>query len=366
MDINKELEKSGIKIICPISTFNVNVIATYVARSLCTNFPHLKLNYNTVFSSVAKLNMFIAEMPMNESGASYFSKTSSLYFRRGLTFDNIKKLAVHECIHHFQEIKDSKGVIHRLGLCSYTSYKAYGNSLNEAAVQLMAAYANGEKIEEETFYGITLKTNSSSYYPVLCNLVKQLGYITDYPTLFDSTFYANDLFFNSFKDAVGEKEAFYIQQNFDKILELENKISSLNYKIQTEDLKFSTFSKLSNKVTKLKDKIRETYFDTQNAIVKGYFDNKIEEIKLTKDIDVYRKKLYGISALLGTADTYTFFNDYYIKKMAELDDIYARLTGDALPVLVKRSKISIFFDSIKGLFTAKEFDMEKVSNYYNS
>ena len=366
MDINKELEKSGIKIICPISTFNVNVIATYVAKSLCANFPHLKLNYNTIFNGVSKLSMYIAEMPMNESGASYFSKTSSLYFRRGLTFDNIKKLAVHECIHHFQEIKDSKGTIHRLGLCSYVGYKAYGNSLNEAAVQLMASYANGEKIEDETFYGISLKTNSPSYYPILCNLVKQLGYITDYPTLFESTFYATDVFFNKFKDAVGEKEAFEIQQNFDKILELEEKISELNFKVQTEDLKFNKFKKISEKIAKLKDQIKTTYFDTQNIIIKSYFDREMSLITLTKDIDVYRRKLYSISPLLGTADTYTFFNDYYIQKMSELDEIYARLTGEALPVLVKRSKISVFFDSIKGLFKTTEPDMQAIKNYYNS
>ena len=32
--ISQELEKEGIKVICPISTLNINEIATYVARLL--------------------------------------------------------------------------------------------------------------------------------------------------------------------------------------------------------------------------------------------------------------------------------------------------------------------------------------------
>lgn len=34
--ISQELEKEGIKVICPISTLNVNEIATYVSRLLCS------------------------------------------------------------------------------------------------------------------------------------------------------------------------------------------------------------------------------------------------------------------------------------------------------------------------------------------
>lgn len=51
---NSDLEKEGIKVICPISTLNVNEIATYVARLLCSKMPELKLKYNTVFMSIAR------------------------------------------------------------------------------------------------------------------------------------------------------------------------------------------------------------------------------------------------------------------------------------------------------------------------
>ena len=46
---NIELEKNGIKVICPISTYNINEIATFVAQLICSKFPTLKLNYNTIF-----------------------------------------------------------------------------------------------------------------------------------------------------------------------------------------------------------------------------------------------------------------------------------------------------------------------------
>ena len=67
--INQELEKEGIKVICPISTLNINEIATYVSRLLCSKMPELKLKYNTVFMSIARLPMYIAEMPQGQSDA---------------------------------------------------------------------------------------------------------------------------------------------------------------------------------------------------------------------------------------------------------------------------------------------------------
>ena len=75
---NSDLEKEGIKVICPISTLNVNEIATYVARLLCSKMPELKLKYNTVFMSIARLPMYIAEMPQGQSDACYYYKTRTV------------------------------------------------------------------------------------------------------------------------------------------------------------------------------------------------------------------------------------------------------------------------------------------------
>ena len=192
--VEQELEKNGIKVICPINTFNINEIATYVARLLCSKFPDFKLNYNDMFNRIARINMFIADMPSGMSDACYFYRNTTIYFRKGISFDDIKKLAFHEIVHHFQEIKDSKGVLHRLGLCTYLRLRSYGAALNESAVQLMSSFATGEKRDTVTYYGVTFPTDSPTYYPLLCNLVKQIGYLTGFAVLFESTFFANDSF----------------------------------------------------------------------------------------------------------------------------------------------------------------------------
>lgn len=357
--IEEELRKNGISNICHINDRAKNAIATYVASSLCNRFPELRLNFNTIGISITKLTMYVADMGQNSVGASYFYKNSSIYFKRGLPFEKIKKLAVHECIHHFQEIKDAKGELHRLGLCSYAGNKAYGNALNEAAVQLMASYANNDTPEIVTYYGITMPADSSSYYPLLCNLIKQLGYLTDFQTLFESTFFSNDAFFEKFKAAVGENNAFTIQKNFEKILQTENRINEINAKIQTEDLPYKKFKKATNAGEKGKQTIQKMFLGTQNLIITSYFDARINKLKTITEIEEYRKHLYSFINLIGTTETYTFFNDYYIQKMAELDVKYEKIVKNVSLTVVKKNKISMFFDAIKKLLGIKQKEKQK-------
>lgn len=356
--VERELKNNNINIICPIDKNSVSIIANYVATVLSTKFPNLKINYNLIFNSIANLPMYIADMPTNSTGACYLYINSSLYFRKGLSFEDMKKLAVHECIHYFQEIKDEKGKLKRLGLCGYSGKRAYGNALNEAAVQMMASYANNEKPEKVTYFGIKFPSDSPNYYPIICNLMKQLGYLTGFPVLFESTFYSNELFFDKFKEAVGEKNAFKIQRNFEKIVILESRVNQLSNIIRTEDLGHGKFKKVSNYMVKCKEEIKKVYFDTQNLIITSYFDGKIANISTPQQIEEYRKYLYSFSNLIGTSDDYTFFNDYYIQKMSEIDAKYEMLHNEnkenvSLKVINESifSKILRFFkNSISGQY----------------
>lgn len=358
--IENELNKNGIQVIGPIDTRSINDISMYVARTLCSKFPELKLNPNTLFASVSRLKMYIADMP-NDSGACYFYKNSSIYFQRGLSLENIKRLAVHECIHYFQEVKDQKGNLHRLGLCSYHGNKAYGNALNEASVQLMAAYATGEKKDTVTYYGITLPTDSPSYYPLLCNLIKQIGYLTGFGVLFESTFYSNDAFFEKFKSAFGENSAYTIQKNFEKLLSYETKIVEINNKIQTKELSYYGFKNCTDKIAKCKDNIQRLYLATQSLIISSFFDARLNKLSNVNQIENYRKYLYSFSNLIGTTSNYTFFNDYYINKMAALDSIYEnRADKNVSLVPVKNSSLSKVFGFLKKIFTG-----QKESQYEN-
>ena len=362
--IDTELKKNGITVVCPINQQYVNQIAYYVATTLVTKFPTLRLRYQTILSSISNLKMFIADMPNSTSGACYFYKNSTIYFKKGLRLDKIKKLAIHECIHYFQEVKDKNGQPKRMGLCSYYKNKAYGNALNEASVQLMSAYATNEKSDNVTYYGISFRSDSPSYYPILCNLIKQIGYLTGFPLLFESTFYSNDAFFDKFKSEFGKNNAFKIQSNCEKILSTENKIATLTYKIQSEDLEYHKFKRCSDEVKKGKDNIKKLFFDTQNLIIKSFFDKKISQISNQNEIEQYRKYLYSYSHLIGTSEDYSFFNQYYIDKMAEIDEKRESLKNNTSLIVNKKTKLALMLEAIKKIFSNQRDAQTENSNNY--
>lgn len=132
--------------------------------------------------------MYIANIPDGFAEANYFYKNSSIYFKAGEPVYELEKYAIHEFIHYLQEIKDKKGNLVRLGLCEFGDIKVNGMALNEGAVQLMSSKALENNQEIVKYYGISLPTNSPTYYPILCNLVAQMAYITGEDALFDSTF----------------------------------------------------------------------------------------------------------------------------------------------------------------------------------
>ena len=135
MSIEEELKKDGITVIKQIDALSVTLIAKFVAEKFVTFFPFSRFHYHDLFVKISRLNMYIADIPEGMAGATYFYKNSSIYLKKGLSIYEMKELCVHEFLHHFQEIKDQKGNLYRLGLCDYTGIKVHGSALNEAAVQ---------------------------------------------------------------------------------------------------------------------------------------------------------------------------------------------------------------------------------------
>ena len=72
MSINHILRKENIENIVPLSTLEVNKIATVVSTKLCNAFPEHNLNQSDLFISLARLNMYTAKMPNTSSSAKYF------------------------------------------------------------------------------------------------------------------------------------------------------------------------------------------------------------------------------------------------------------------------------------------------------
>lgn len=247
MSIESDLKKDRITVIEPLDTTTVNVIAKNVSKKIVAAFSNLGFDFDTLYERFSKLPMYIADMPEGMSEASYFYKNSAIYFRDGMGLADLEKFAVHELIHNFQEQKNEKGDLTRLGLCTFKGSKPTGMALNEAAVQLLASNILENTFETATYYDITFSTVSPNCYPLLCNLIYQMAYVTGEEVLFESTFNSNDHFKNKFTALCGENVYNQISNYFDKILETEEKIIKISNKIQKTELSTAKVDSLYKK-----------------------------------------------------------------------------------------------------------------------
>lgn len=364
MSIESDLKKDGITVIEPLDSSSVNTIARNVSTKIVEAFPNFGFTFDALYTRFSNLPMYIANIPEGMSEASYFYKNSAIYFRDGMGLSDLEKFAVHELIHNLQEQKDANGNLNRLGLCTFKGSKASGMALNEAAVQLLASNVLGNTFENVTYYDITFSTISPNCYPLLCNLIYQMAYITGEEVLFDSTFNSNDHFKNKFSALCGESVYSHISNLFDRLLNTEEKIITLNNKLQNTDLSASKTQSIYNKINDLKKQLRDTYFSAQELIIKSYFSTVFKTLITSVDIDQFRKKLYNFQELIGTTSNYSFFNSYYISMMESLDnryDILSNATSSYSTYLIpkKVSKFARFMDYIKKLIWNKETENSK-------
>lgn len=360
MSIETDLKKEGIEVIKPLDTLTVNTIAKSVAEKLINTFYEQNLDYEDVFIKLSRLNMYIAKMPTGLSGAKYYYKNTSIYFNENIDFTNIDTYAMHECIHYLQELKDTKNNLIHLGLCDFTNSKLPGMALNEAAVQLMSSKSLNMQIDTVKYFDITLPTLSPSHYALECNLINQMAYITGDYVLYNSTLYSNNSFKNKFISLTNSKTFNLVQSNMDKLLCLEDELSNLTYKLENIDDTDKNISKLSDNISDLRNKIQRLFLRTQNLILTSYFDSNFKNINSLDEVESYRKKLYNYKDLIGTTSNYTFFNDYYIAKMAALEikcnvlenNLHQIDSSKAL-VPVKHNFITTLFNKIRQLFFKK-------------
>lgn len=349
MNIENELKKDGITVIEPLDTLSTTLIAKFVSEKFVSYFPFSRMKYHDLFIKVSRLKMYIADIPEGMSEANYFYKNEAIYFKKGLSMDEIKELTVHEFIHHFQEMKDKKGVLYRLGLCDFTGLKIHGMALNEASVQLLSSKILKKENDNVKYYGIEFSTISPSYYPLLCTLINQMSYITGEQVLFNSTLYSNDDFKNCFNKLCGENAISEIEKSFDKILKAEEKIINCTSHLQENELNEKEIAKASTQISNCKKIIQDTFIKTQNKILTSYFDSALDKLCSVQDIEDYRRKLYCYKDLIGTIDNYTYFNDYYINRMTNLDDLYESITSSTFLIPYRRSFWQVLLSKLSKL-----------------
>ena len=120
------------------------------------------------------------------------------------------------------------------------------------------------------------------------------------------------------------------------------------------------------KIDELKSEISLTFMRTQNLIISSYFDKAFNLITNLEEVEKYRKKLYCFKDYLGATEGYTFFNDYYVNKMEQLEMKYNALENGevemALKIVTKKeSKLVSILKAIKKLIfgeKAKEKDIQ--------
>lgn len=362
MSIESELRRDGIEIVSKLDTLEVNSIAKTIADKLTQTFPKFKLNSTDLFMRLSRLNMYRAKMPDGLSEANYFYKNSSIYFNEHIPFEDLHEFAIHECIHYLQEVKDKRNYLIRMGLCDFTEFNTYGLGLNEAAVQLMSATVIGIQKEEVKYFGITFISDSPSYYPLECNLVRQMASITGEDVLFESTFFSNDNFKNKFIELTSEKVFYAVQNAIDTILFAEEDIIKINNKIQTFDDRNQKVDILLKRIDELKNKISVTFMRTQNLILSSYFDKKFDTLSNLEELENYRRELSKYRELTGIADGYTFFNNYYLEKMSQLEHKYNVLENGGTETAIdsiRISKLTLIFRAIKKLlFGSKETEKD--------
>ena len=356
MSIDAELKKEGIEVIKPLDTLSVIMIAKNVATKLVVAFPEQNLNCNDLFIKLSRLNMYIAKMPVGMACAKYYYKNSSIYFSDDIDFSNIDSYATHECIHYLQELRDTNNNLIHLGLCDFTNPKLPGMALNEAAVQLMSSKALNEKMDTVKYFDITFPTNSPYYYALECNLINQMAYITGDYALFNSTLYSNDSFQKKFIALTSKKTFFNVQNNLDKMMDLEDTLSIEASKLGNRDMSIKAIYRVEKEIGNLRKKINTLFINTQNLILTSYFDNNLKSVMSLEQIDTYRKKLYNYKDLIGSTENYTFFNDYYIRKMADLEKKSATFENyeEVSLTPAKNNIFNILFRKLKKIFFNNE------------
>ncbi len=316
MGTNSRLKKEGIEIVEQLDTLKVNTIAINIASKLCLAFPEHNLSKSDLFTSISRLNMFIAKMPSDSAGAKYFYKNNSIYFNQETNLDEMAKLAMHECIHFIQELKDSNNNLIKMGLynCSFNT----GLGINEAAVQLMASEANMCASTSETYYNVSLNTISPNYYPLECALVNQMAYFTGTYPLFHSTLNSNDIFKNTFILKSNKRAYNIITKNLDLLLSYENDLNYFANELQYAN-KVNEIKLLNKLVISKKNDITSIFFKTQNLIIESCFISEFNNIRSLNDIKDFKKKLYNFKNIMGSNDSYTFYNEFYRKIMESLE-----------------------------------------------
>jgi len=358
MSINSTLKKEGIRVIRQLNTLEINKIASNISEKICATFPEHQIEQRDLFIAIARLNMYVADMPNDLDVAKYFYKNNSIYFSRNLNLSDLNTLAIHECLHFMQELKDRNGKLLRLGLYNIKDSRNIGISINEAAVQLMASLSTDSQLDSVKYYNMDFDTTSPDYYPIQTALLKEMMYFTDSYPLFHSTLYSNDVFKNTFIAKSSEKTYDSIEYNFDLILRYEELLSQTAQELDFSaeyDNSIPKLKSLHSKFNSLKTSILEKTIETQNIIINDCFNAEYNTIKTLDDIKEFQNRLYSFKNVLIHSDNNNFYNQFYCDMMSALESKQEFIEKNGPIVLDVQEELSLTVEFKFGLNFIKTF-----------
>lgn len=316
MSKEKALAKAGIKISRELKPNEINRIAGIISHKICESFPEYGISETDLFTTLSNVSMFLATFS-DHSAAKYSYKDDSIYFKRDIDFDNLEASAVHECLHCIQTIRDNNGKLKRMGLYEPSAFSDSGLALNEAAVQLMASEATETKKDSVKYYGLEFNSESPNYYPIECMLVRQMTYFTGTYPLYHSTLYSNDIFKNTFI-MKSSKEAYNtICKNLNAIVKYEETLVKEMFYYNEENI--NKAEKIKQRIDILKENIKRLTIETQETILKNCAYADLDLIRNNTSVREFKDKLYKFQKYLINTEGYTFYNDFYVLMMKELD-----------------------------------------------
>lgn len=341
--IQKKLTKLGIVKIEELKPEMVNYIAHSVTNNITTTFLTLQMQYNEILAKMLNCKMYYAKIPSNIAKVNYIYEDNSMYIDENIDILKLDEQFYHEVIHCLQVVRKNNGKIKKVGLCHFGDFAINGLGINEAIVQYMAAKIMKNEQKKVNIYGIKLQTISPNYFPLITNLMEQIIYYIGEDVIVQAAINVNenfeDMFYNTFEEKTNE-----VIRNFDKILEIRNKLSTET----NEQVK-----------SKLEKKIYDIYLETQELMLIKYYEQIIPRLTTEKEVDFYIEKLLKNKVYLGMEEKEEFTGTNFYERNKEI--IMERFNQQLTKINKQKQRKALIVYNHK----IKEFLKKTISYFWN-
>lgn len=350
MGISKLLNKFDIKVIAKLTKEQQIVLSDNVATKISNEFNYI--DYGYLYTKLMNVKMYIAILPKEIIGAIYSYEENTLFISDTEDIETVSKELLYECIHAVQDITNKSGEEKQLGQSVLLEHKTCCIAINEASVQYIVAKIFNEEEKYVEAYGIKAKTYNTNRYPLICNILLQLLFISNEKTLVKSTIYSLDEFTLDIIQNIEKNSYINIQNDLEEMLYTSEQIIGIKELINNRTQEgYFNIQQYLNEIYEKEEKIRKLYMNCQMSIFTMYFDILFSKIESSTDIKLYISKLENFKELIGfyidENQEYflKYYKNYYKQKQEKLilrEEEIKRKSDLAITVISDNMMIQIF------------------------